>query len=83
MSPRTLATGLRVRAVLGAHEAVGIYAVERVDDPTGSVREFQRMRKRRNKSEYGDVVFGDADVRADLGHATTVVAAVRAALPRA
>lgn len=42
-----------------------------------SAREFQRMRRRRNKSEYDDVVIGRADLTADLAHAEAVIRAVR------
>lgn len=75
-----LAQGLRARATGGAHEAVGVYGVERVADPTGSINEFQQLRRRRNRSEYDDAVLGEQDVRTDLAHARNIVAAVRAAL---
>lgn len=70
-----LAHGYRVRATAGAHEAVGIYAEAMISAP--SVREFQRMRRRRNKSEYGDTVIGRADLTADLDHAAAIIQAVR------
>lgn len=76
-----LAHGLRAPAGKpGAHEVVGLYAVERVVDPSGSVREFQRMRRRRNKAEYDDIVLGRLDVEADLDYARRIVDAVRATL---
>lgn len=75
-----LANGLRAGMSAGAHAAVGIYALERVPDVTGSVREFQRLRRRRNKSEYEDLFFGAQDVTTDLQHATNIVRAVRASL---
>lgn len=75
-----LANGLRAGMSLGAHAAVGIYALERVPDLTGSVREFQRLRRRRNKSEYEDLIVGAQDVATDLQHAENIVAAVRASL---
>ncbi len=75
-----LANGLRVPAKPGAHETVGLYAAEKVPDPTGSVQEFQRMRRRRNKSEYDDIVLGAQDVAADLVHAGHIVEAVAADL---
>lgn len=75
-----LANGLRAPARPGAHEAVGIYALDRVPDPTGSVSEFQQLRRRRNKSEYDDIYFGRLDVEVDLQHARNIVAAVGASL---
>ncbi len=44
-----LAHGFRVPARMGAHKAVGIYAEETIPDSTGSVADFQRMRRQRNK----------------------------------
>ena len=73
-----LAVGYRVRAVAGAHEAVGIYAEAVISSP--SAREFQRMRRRRNKSEYDDVTIGRADLAVDLTHAEAIIEAVRNAL---
>jgi len=54
--------------------------VERVPDPTGSVREFQRLRRRRNRSEYDDITFGRREVEADLLLASDIVSAVRSSL---
>lgn len=73
-----LAAGYRVRAVAGSHEAVGIYAEAVIASP--SAREFQRMRRRRNKAEYDDIVIGRADLTADLAHAEAMIAAVRNSL---
>lgn len=80
LTAHMLAHGLRVPARPGAHEVVGWYGAERVPDPTGSIHEFQRLRKRRNRSEYDDTVFGDRDVATDLDHARDIVAAVKALL---
>ena len=74
-----LANGLRVPARVGAHEAIGVYAADSISDDTGAVREFQRMRRRRNKSEYEDILVGDQDIDTDLVHAGHIVAAVEAA----
>lgn len=73
-----LAAGLRVPARPRAHETVGSYAEATIAVP--SAREFQRMRRRRNKAEYDDVVLGAADLATDLAHAAALVAAVRADL---
>ena len=61
-----------------AHEAVGIYAEVAIADP--STREFQRMRRRRNRAEYNDVAIGRADLAADLAHAEAIIEAVRNSL---
>lgn len=74
-----LSLGYRVRAIAGAHEAVGIYAEAMINSP--STLEYQRIRRRRNKSEYDDItIIGQADLTADLTHAQAIVPAVRAAL---
>ena len=78
ISAHMLSIGLRARAVAGAHEAVGVYAEAMINTPSAS--EFQRMRRRRNKSEYDDIVIGQADLDTDLGHAQSIINAVRAAL---
>jgi hypothetical protein len=75
-----LTHGIRVRSGAGAHEVVGIYAIERIPDLTGGVAQYQRLRRTRNRSEWNDFVLGRAQIEADLRHATNIVAAVRAAL---
>jgi uncharacterized protein (UPF0332 family) len=76
-----LARGIRASTSKpGAHEAVGTYLAEKVPDPKGSVAKFQRMRTKRNASEYRDLVVGEQEVASDLVHATNIVAAVRADL---
>src|SRR3954454_8795449 len=62
-----LANGYRARAIGRAHEAVGEYAEVVIASP--SATEFHRMRRRRNKAEYDDIVIGRADLTADLVHA--------------
>ena len=73
-----LANGYRVRPIARAHEAVGVYAEAMIASPSAS--EFQRMRRRRNKSEYEDITIGRADLTADLAHADAIIEAVRKAL---
>ncbi|MBA3418024.1 MAG: hypothetical protein H0U09_04855 [Geodermatophilaceae bacterium] len=73
-----LSIGYRVRAIARAHEAVGTYAEAMISSP--SAFEFQRMRRLRNKAEYDDIVIGQADLAADLGHAQAIVDVVRDAL---
>lgn len=75
-----LANGLRVPAKPGAHEAVGIYAMNVLTDPSGSVGQFQRLRRQRNRSEYDDIIVGKQDVEIDLKYARGIVAAVRGTL---
>ena len=76
-----LARGIRASTSKpGAHEAVGIYLAEMVPDPTGSVGKFQRIRSKRNGTEYRDLIVGDQEIASDLVHATNIVAAVRADL---
>jgi uncharacterized protein (UPF0332 family) len=73
-----LSLGYRVRAIAAAHEAVGIYAEAMIN--SASTGEYQRIRRRRNKSEYDDITIGTADLTADLAHAAAVIQAVRRAL---
>ncbi len=73
-----LATGLRARAVPRAHEAVGDYVLAMI--ATASAAEFQRIRRRRNKSEYDDIVIGHADARNDVDHCGEIVEAVARSL---
>lgn len=73
-----LANGFRVRPIARAHEAVGVYAEALISTPSSA--EFQRMRRRRNKSEYEDITIGRADLTADLAHAEAIIDAVRKAV---
>lgn len=73
-----LARGIRASTSRpGAHEAVGIYLAEVVPDPKGSVGKFQRIRSKRNGTEYRDLVVGEQEIASDLVHSTNIVAAVR------
>jgi hypothetical protein len=73
-----LSVGYRVPGIAGAHEAVGIYAEAMISSP--GTTEYQRIRRRRNKSEYDDITIGKADLTTDLAHAVAVIQAVRDAL---
>jgi uncharacterized protein (UPF0332 family) len=76
-----LARGIRASTSKpGAHEAVGIYLAEVVPDTKGSVGKFQRMRSKRNGTEYRDLIVGEQEIATDLVHAANIVAAVRADL---
>jgi hypothetical protein len=80
-----LANGLRaVRgARIGAHAVVGRYAVAVLANEAGdAVRSFDRMRQRRNRTEYGVVQIERAQVDVVLEHATSIVAAARISLGR-
>lgn len=80
LTAHMLAAGLRVPARSRAHETVGMYGEAAIS--TSGVREFQRMRRRRNKAEYDDIVLGLADLSADLLHAADILKAVSADIAR-
>ena len=73
-----LASGLRATVRPRAHEAVGLYALDALADAAGrdSIEYFDRMRSKRNRSEYGVRTFGAAEVERDLRHAGAIVDAV-------
>lgn len=74
-----LAAGYRVsRGRLGAHEATARYAVAALGSGSqgGSVARFDRMRRNRNRSEYGVWRIGRSTLEADLVHARAIVEAV-------
>lgn len=70
-----LANGYRVRPIARAHEAVGDYAQALIKGRSAS--EYQRMRRRRNKSEYEDVTIGRAELTADVAHVEAIIDSVR------
>lgn len=72
-----LAVGLRARNAPGAHAAVAEYALTEIPAPEAS--ELDRMRRFRNRIEYGSTSFTPRQVRHDLAHARAVVAAVQEA----
>ncbi len=74
-----LASGYRVsKSRLGAHEATARYASAALGSgPHGpAVRRFDRMRRNRNRSEYGLWQVGRSTLEADLGHAREIVRVV-------
>lgn len=73
-----LAAGLRARNAPGAHEAIALYAAAALDGP--APRELDRMRRFRNRIEYGTTHFSTAQVTHDLEYARAIVAAAVAAL---
>lgn len=73
------ATGYRVKADRpGAHAAVVAYAAEALvsDAPAEALLRFERMRRLRNRAEYGGVTPGRSQVRTDLQHAEKIVRTV-------
>jgi hypothetical protein len=59
-----LSTGHRVRSRPDAHQALGQYA-KSLAEPTGepALARFDRLRRNRNRSEYGSKSFGEAEVQ--------------------
>lgn len=68
------AAGLRARNAPGAHEATARYAAAMLPGPSSG--ELDRMRRFRNRIEYGTTSFDTAQVEHDLGHASAIVAGV-------
>lgn len=69
-----LAAGLRARNAPGAHAVTAAYAADALGSP--SAAELDRMRRFRNRIEYGATHFSREQVRHDLAHARAIVAAV-------
>jgi hypothetical protein len=74
-----LAHGVRAANRAGAHEDVSIWAAEVLGPSCPAARRFDALRRRRNRSEYDDLVLSPTDVTIDLADATDVVAAAHAA----
>lgn len=69
------AHGYRVRPRrLGAHAIVARYAESEISVP--EIRHLDRMRRVRNRAEYGALGVGDSQLAADLAHAKAIVRAV-------
>lgn len=77
-----LANGLRAVNRVGAHEAVARYAeaVFARSRHRDAVARFDRMRRTRNRAEYGAWHVGSTVVVADLAHAHEILEAVKAKL---
>lgn len=69
-----VASGLRITAKHGAHAIAGRYATGLAD--AKSFAAFDRMRRNRNRSEYGSRSFSRTEVLTDLANAQGMVAAV-------
>jgi hypothetical protein len=68
--------GYRARNAPGAHTVIARYAAAALADRTPSASELDRLRRRRNRSEYGLAFFEPAEVQEALGHAQAIVRAV-------
>jgi uncharacterized protein (UPF0332 family) len=71
-----LATGHRVRNRSGAHQALAQYATH-LGQQTGetAIQRLDRLRRNRNRSEYGSRTFGEAEVREAIDTAEAIRAA--------
>jgi len=80
-----LSSGYRVsKSRLGAYEAMARYAVAALGSGRRgeAARRFDRMRRNRNRSEYGVWQVGRSTLGSDLGHAQAIVEAVEKSLGR-
>ena len=71
-----LARGYRATNAPGAHTVVARYAAVALGAGTRSAAELDRLRRRRNRSEYGLTFFELTEVREALEHAEAIVRAV-------
>lgn len=75
-----LAAGVRATNRSGAHEAVAIWSAENLGVRSPAGRRFDALRRRRNRSEYDDLVLSGTDVSVDLADAADIVRAATAAV---
>lgn len=69
-----LSNGLRTKARHGAHDAVIRYAEAVLASESDThIAHLDRMRRNRNRSEYGAWAISDVMVSADLAHARAIV----------
>ena len=66
----------------GAHAAVVMYAEEALarDASADALANFDRMRRKRNRTEYGSAIVTRVELDADLDHAREIVRAVEGRL---
>lgn len=76
------ANGLRVsKSRAGAHEATALYAAEVIGGAyEADAKALNRMRRERNRAEYGSWLISVARLRQDHLHAQRIVEAIRADL---
>lgn len=70
-----LVAGLRAANRGGSHEAVAIWCTEVLGPTCPAAAHFDAVRRRRNRSEYDDLVLGGDDVAVDLDDAFAIVEA--------
>lgn len=71
VSAHMMARGLRASNQQGAHVSVGYYAAAEIEGT--AVGSFDRLRRNRNRSEYGVRIFGDEELHRDLATARAIV----------
>lgn len=79
VAAQMLAAGLRARNAPGAHEAIARYAAAALAGPAPA--ELDRMRRFRNRAEYGTSHLSPAQAAHDLETARAIAAAAAAAWP--
>ncbi len=76
------ANGLRVvKKKPGGHETTGRYAIAAINDDAEAIKMFERMRRRRNRSEYGVAHFEVTEVVEALDIVERIIGAVARSLP--
>lgn len=75
-----LVNGLRAKAVPGSHRSVIDAAAILVvaDQPSRRIEQLDRMRRDRNRSEYGSRSFGPTEVKLAIHHARETIDIVAA-----
>lgn len=68
-----LAAGLRAANRAGSHEAVAIWCAETLGPRCPAARRFDALRRRRNRSEYDDLLLSGTDVAVDLDDALDIL----------
>lgn len=76
-----LSNGLRARAVPGSHRAVieAARLLVRSEEERTHIARLDRMRRDRNRSEYGSRSFGESEVETAIRYASEIVRVVRSA----
>lgn len=71
-----LATGHRVRSRPGAHQALAQFAAQlALETSEPALQRLERLRRNRNRSEYGSRSFGEAEVNEAIATAEAIRAA--------